>query len=318
MATAPTTPEVVLPPQQFLPTQIAPTNADGGYIIGETDRPMDDRIVAITIGIRATFRVNDREFSGPICMHELTVLKRFYEEQNGSIKIEPGWVPGVSRHRGLTHTLLMHEIERMRRDYRIPRQNDMLDIVALYYGTEPSQQVRRLHEVMKRQGEAWAKLMPTLIKRATPDSGYDLIQWNSLKPEVRQSQAYDLMSTQELDRICNMGDPGRDAVDELFLAQVSMIPSADAVLAPPSVDIDTLAREAEAAADAEAANSPVDRLVEALKTAGVAPNGALAVASLVEMLGPGGTIGDGDLATAIGSSKGQIKAARGVLDTFKR
>ena len=316
MATAPTIPEIVLPPQQFLPPQSLTPQNSGGFIIGETDKPMDDRVVAVTIGLRASFRVNDREFSGPICMHELTVLRRFYEEQNGSVKIEPGWVPGLSRHRPLTHSLMMGEIERMRRDYRIPRQNDMLDIMALYYGTEPAQQVRRVHEIMKKQAEAWGKLLQVLLKRATPDSGYEREQWLGLHPQIQHSRAYDLMSTQELDRICNLGDPERDTVEDLFLAQVNMIPEPTGAPMPVQ-DLEDLVRAAEAEADAAAANSPVDRLIDTLKSAGVNPSGALAVASLVEMAGPGGTLGDGDLAIAVGVSKAQQKLAREVLTTFK-
>lgn len=309
-----TLPEITLPPQQTLiPPKDVPSHK-AGFIIGQDDKPQDERTVAVTIGLRATMRTDDKEMSAPICMHELIILRRYYEEQNGSVRVETGWIAGLPRHRSLTQSDLASEVKRMRESYRIHRSNDVLELMEMYYGTEPTAQIRKLHEVMKKQAEAWAKLLPILMARAKPTEGYPLQSWNAMRPEIQLSAAYDAITEQELNRIINLADPSTNTVEDLVLEQVFMMAAPEAPSAPP-VNLADVQAAAEAEADAGA--SPIDKLMDELeKTAGLSPSAALQVASLVEKAGVGGTIGDGDIAAALGS-KSKVPAVRAVLSKYK-
>ena len=318
MATAPPIPEIVLPPQQLL---LPPkdTGRFSGFVIGETDRPQDERTVAVTIGVRANFRVNDREFSGAICLHEVLALRKFYEEQNGSVTLEAGWPAGVPRHRHLTQAQLMAEVTRMSRDYVIPKENGKIDIMAIYYGAEPSVRLRKIHEIMRKQAEAWAALVPVIMARAKPSEGHALLVWNNLHDEVKRSQAYDGISTQELNRIVNLADPALDVMENLVLESIPLS-AALGVGSPtePPVDVDQSAIQAEAEAAADAAQTPVERLVDALAAGGLSASDALAVASLVEMVGAGAKLTDSDISAALSApTKAQITLAKTVLSKHK-
>lgn len=319
MATAPTIPEIVLPPQQTIafPREETPRNR-GGFIIGESDRPQDDRIVAITIGLRANFRINDREFSGPLCAHEYIPMRRFYEDQNGSITLEPGWVAGVFRHRQLTQAQLVAEVTRMNSAFAIPRENGVTDVMGIYYGAEPAGRVRKIHEIMRKQAEAWSKLVPVLHARAKPKDGHALVVWNGLPSEVQLAHAYDTITTQELNAIVNLADPGMDLVGDLVLDTVSLSSFQGGLPAPDAPPVDIAATQAAAEAEADASQSGLDVLVDKLAAAGLPPSSALEVASMVEMMGPGATIGDNDLTVALGSaSKAKLAAVREVLKQHK-
>jgi len=313
MATAPPAPApklesighgpIVMPPTS-LPPGVHP-----GYSIGETDRMHDSRIVAYAVMLRANFKVRDREFSGSaLGLHEVVFMRKFYEELGGSITLDPTWPAGLRRLIPLTQDDVQRELKRFNVTFIIPREHGLTEITPMYLGTEESEQLRRLHVVMKNQFEAWTKILAKATDRldardrANPDLG------------IVQSLACDHISARELEELANLADPSRDGLAGIVLDEIgplsttTTIPTTEAA---PAKTLDEIMAQAEKESDAkpDAAQALVDKLVA---NASVDNGQAMEIASLVEMAGPGVTLSDDDIIRVLGS-KAKLAGVKRVL-----
>lgn len=296
-------------PSMFLPMQDLPANipkGGGGYRSGpDLMDTGSGRIVAYAIRVRADLKVGDREFSGEISLHEYAPFRRFYEELNGNVRLEPGWPPGLSRLVPLTQEQLSVELNRMKVAFIVPRTNSVLEILPLFLGAEPAGQLTRLHDLMRRQMEAWAKLVE-IAKKRIPE------KVRPTDPERLLALACDHITARELEEIAAMGDPSRDGVGSIELPEV-LAPapmrvnggSVDDVLAPKSLE------EIEAEVNAEKVEDPQLELIAKLKKEGLDETQAASIASLIELSG-GAALSDEDILSTVGN-KTKVAAVKRAL-----
>lgn len=258
------------------------------YILGSDDRPQDSRVVAIAIHVRAEWRVQDREFTWPIALHEFCVMKNFYEGLGGSIRLVPGWAPGVPRYANLTQDDLKNEITRLKLKAVIPRLNAQPTMsFPQFFGADPSEQLARVHKTMKEQLEAWKALLPLLRKRVT----------NPPADEVMlESLAAELASASELEAIAYMADPSKRGIEDTFLPTVEPVQ-----ITVPVAMIDDEADD-------------TDRALARLAAANVPKQAALELATLLESAGSVAKITDAALVKALGGTAtkdliAQVRAA---------
>lgn len=268
------------------------------FIIGADDRPADNRIVARTIALRGDIKAGDREFSSPVLAHEVIALRHHHESRTGSgqIRVSASWPPGLPRERGLTHSDLAAEVKRMRETFLSPRQNgQVIKSFEIYFGAEPTEQLKRLHEVMRLQYAAWSELVDKAVKRIEGDT-------SKLHPEVVKSMAYDLITEREVETVLALADPSRAGLKEIELAEVK---PADIALAAAAVkqDLDAVKAAAEKEVD-ETELTPGERIADKLGASGLDSQRAMAVGALVENAGgEPSKVSDEDLIRVLGSKQ---------------
>lgn len=293
-------------------TKLAP-GVHPGFVVGETDRIHDSRTVAWAIRCRVNLKVGDREFSDNLCLHEIVLYRRFYEESAGSIALDPSWPPGLARLVPLTQEQLQVELKRFKETFIVPSNNSTLDITDIYLGTEPAEALRRLHDLMKRQLVAWGKLIIIATARVQNVPA-------GLHPEILFSLACDHITAKELEDLAAMGDPGKVNSDGI---QFSLPEVANPAAKTGGLTIDhgseaspggpSLADlEAQANAEVDAQPDAIDALLSRLRGAGLDDQQALALASLVDMGVDPASLADDDIVRALGS-KAKLAAAKRAL-----
>lgn len=312
--------EEKLPPQQtMLPNTAIPKGADPFYVAGADDRPLDNRVVAICVTARAEVKVGDREFSAPANLHEIVVLRAFYEARAGTglLRATTGWPTGLTREKSLTHSDLQAEVDRMRRTFVVVRPGgQVLKIFESFFGTEPTEQLKRLHAVMREQYEAWKLLVAKASTRLPADTA-------TMSAPQRLSAAYDLITERELDEIILLADPARrNGRDTIELPQVAARP--DVAVAPTAAPVAPLTLEGlkaagEAAVEKEKAKDPAaidddreDALVMELNKAGLDTVRSMAVGSAFRQAK--GVVSDEELIRILGS-KNKLEQVKSLLLT---
>lgn len=293
----------ILPPTK-LPANVAPAFSSGP----DLGRVENGKIVAYAIRVRSDLKIGDRDFSGEICLHELVIMRRFYEEvDGGSITPNPAWPPACQRLIPLTQERLKVELNRMLTNYVVPRTNSVFVVPTAFLGTEPAEQLKRLHTVMQRQLEAWAKVVEVARKRLDGQT--------FTSPHLELIAAFDHITTRELEEIANIADPSRDGIGDLELpaALLTAEPTSSAPGMIAAGQMTPAAAQAQIEAETQAPDANhalVERLVA---KAEITQQQALAVATLVDLM-DGADIADNDLADAIGSkAKSRLDAVRRVL-----
>lgn len=296
--------DIGLPPMT-LPVTKLPAGIHPGFVIGESDRIHDTRIVAYAIMCEAEYKVGDRELSGTaLGLHEVVLYRRFYEELSGSVRIGANWPPGINRLRPLTQEQLQAELNRMKVTFVVPKGQTVMDLTSLYLGSEPAEQIRRLHTVMRRQMEAWAKLVE-IAKGRVPVAQKDV------HPEMLLSLACDHITPRELEEVANIADPSRDGVGDVELPE-AFLPSS-APVASTTAPGSTLSEiEAQANAEVDSVLDPASSLLARLKAEGITDGQAMDIASLVDVVGGSATIADADIIERLGS-KAKLAAVRKAL-----
>jgi hypothetical protein len=276
-----------------------PPGAAKFYMAGSDDRPTDTRTVGVAVRVRADLKIGDRDFSASLCMHEVAVLRRFYEMRaGGAIRLATGWQPALPRLVPLTHDKLKAEAERMARTFVVSRNGQPpVMCFADFFGQSPSEQLVRLHTVMKQQCEGWLDLMKRARGRMTT---------HHEDPVLVESMVQDLITEKELDELANLADPSRRGLDDIELGEI-VLPGLDSVLTPAN-NADAVAA-AKAAAEADDKPDPLEQLMDRLKAAGASERQALETASLLEIAGDPAKISDEDL-TRIAGGKGRVAAFR--------
>lgn len=264
------------------------------YMSGVDDRPQDARIVAVAVRARCELKVGDREFSGCLCLHEIAVMRRFYEMRGGgSIRATPGWLPALSRHVPLVHDKLRMEAERMAKTFVVPRAGQPpIMCFAEFFGQAPSEQLTRLHAVMRQQYEAWSALLEKAKAR---------LEKLPVDQNIAISMANDLITERELEELIAIADPSKKGMDEIELPEVEMAPET------PAVSLES----AKAAADADPGDD-LDKRLTRLRDAGATEKQAFDIASLLEIVGDLDKISDQDIAKAAGG-KARVEAYRAAL-----
>jgi hypothetical protein len=293
-------------------TTPAPAAPSPFYMSGVDDRPADNRVVAISVGVRAEMKVGDRDFSGVMMLHELVVMRRFYEARGGgSIRLQPGWLPGLDRYRKLIRSDLMSEIQRLRTSMVVAKQPGTPPVMCFneFFGQEPGEQLSRMHEVMRQQYEAWKALLAKCKTRLTGDLTWinpHTSKREALPAAVIESMACDLMTEREMDDIANIANPSMRTIDDLELAPID-----EPAPAAPAAPTKSLAEiEAEVAADeGDKAMADLDALMARLTAAGAKENEVLPLASLLEAAKEPGRISDDDIILILGN-KGRLAAIR--------
>jgi hypothetical protein len=271
-----------------------PASAAPFFIIGADDKPLDERKVAATIAVRAEIKVGDRSFSCPVLLHEVVVLRHYYEARAGSgqVRITAAWVPALERTRMLTHADLVAEAQRMRETFIIPKPGGIvIKSFEMFFGAEPSAQLKRLHTVMREQYEAWN----ALFAKAKGRLPADIV---ALHPKVQESHASELITDRELEEIALIADPSRRGLEQIQLAEIK---PADIAAAPeaPVASLSLEAIKAEAEASVPDTLTPGEILVDKLLAKGLDETRALGVAALVEEFGD--RVTDADLLKVLGS-----------------
>ena len=296
-----------LPPSKLLEATSLPTNMKAAYSSGpDIGSPDTGRIVAYAVRVRATLKVGDREFSGDICLHDTVMLRRFYEELgSGSVVLAPEWVPYLQRIVPLTQEQLQRELTRLLENYIVPRANGATVVPAIFLGTEPAEQLKRLHSIMQRQLSAWSALVDSAAKR---------VPHPSKDPAHALAQAFEAITARELEDVAGIADPGRDGAGTIELPEVLLptAPLAAAAAAPspaPSPEeVHRLLAAEELVVDA--AEALITRLTV---KAGLTQQQALGVAAVVEVAA-GGELSDTVLLDAAGPlSKTKLDAVRRAL-----
>lgn len=282
------------------------------FIIGADDRPADTRTVAIALTLRAEIKVGDREFSSPVHAHEVVVLRHFYEARAGSgqVRVYAAWPPGLNRDKSLTHSDLAAEAKRMRDSFITVRQGgQVVRSFDTFFGTEPTEQLKRLHAVMREQREAWNALYAKALKRIEGDTA-------DLHPEMRKSMAYDLITEREVEEILLIADPARRGLNEFVLDEIKeadLTLTGDAAInqaLTPKPSLDEIKANAEKQADDESSTTLGERVADLLGAAGVESTKALAVGTLWDQ--HAGQVSDDDLARVLGS-KAKADQARKII-----
>ena len=304
----PTQPVGEISPAQYM--RETKKDAEPFFIAGENDRPEDNRIVAVTIGVRCKFKTQDREASGPVCIHLIPTLRKFYELQGGSVEIEPGWPVKLERLRPLTASKLKQEIDLISSTYKIPTDNGgAIDCVLPFLGATPDDRLRNLRDQMEQQMEAWKKLVEIGKARLAPEA-------KALHPAVQLSLAYENFTAKELEQIVDMGDPSKRATSEIDLSEI-VVPnleatpaSLDAPKLKPSIDLDKLQKEI--AENMEKEGDEIDAALARLKTAGFNEGQSIALASLIDLHGGGAKIPANEIERVLGS-KAKLAEAKAAL-----
>lgn len=280
------------------------------FIVGADDRPLDTRIIAIALCFRADLKAGDREFSSPVNAHEVVVLRHFYEARTGSgqVRLAPSFPPGLSRERQLTHADLAGEVKRMRETFISPRQNgQLIRSFDAYFGAEPTEQLKRLHEVLRKQYEAWTKLVAKAMTRlADPEKASNPEEQVRLNA-VRLSEAYDVITEREIEEIFLLADPSRSGLQEIQLSEIKAVDltlvgdaAINQALKP---SIEEIRTAAEASADSEANLSIGELISDRLHATGLDAARAMAVGSLVETAGAPDKVSMEDLIRVLGSKQ---------------
>lgn len=294
-------PSMLMPTR--LPANVAPAFASGPDI-GRVD---SGKIVAYAIRIRGDFKVGDRDFSGEISLHELVIMRRFYEEVNGgSIAANATWPPGLQRLVPLTQDQLKVELNRMLANLIVPKNNTIMVVPTAFLGTEPAEQLKRLHEVMRKQLEAWAKVVDLAKERLGPS--------RPTNPHWELVAAFDAITSRELETIANIADPSADGDGGLELPEaLAPVPEVTSSgLAPKPMTPDE-AMAAAVASETKAEDATLVLVQRLIDKAELTQQQALSVASLVELM-EGAEIPDNDLSEAIGSkAKSKLESVRRAL-----
>ena len=284
-------------------------DAEPFFIAGENDRPEDNRIVAVTIGVRCKFKTQDRESSGPVCVHLVPTMRKFYELQGGSIEIEPGWPVKLERLRPLTATKLKQEVERISATFRIPTDNGgVVDCVLPFLGATPDDRLRNLRDQMEQQMVAWKKLVEVGKGRLDPEA-------KAMHPAVQLSLAYENFTAKELEQIVNMGDPSKRASSDVDLSEI-VVPDLESTPASldkptkPSIDLEALQKEI--AENMGKEGDEIDAALDRLKKAGFNEGQSIALASLIDLHGGGAKIPANEIERVLGS-KAKLAEAKAAL-----
>jgi hypothetical protein len=309
--------------------KMSPATSPGGnaqpfFLNGSDDRPLDIRTVAVAIIVRTTFRVAERDASAPLGLHEIAVLRRYYEHRGGgTIRPEPGFPPGLSRFVELTHDKLKQEQANLAR-FIIPRIGSApINCFAELFGSQPQEQLTRLHKVMKEQLEAWNALAANARKRLDSqirEQGKDL---TGVDPRVIESMTFDLITERELEEIINLADPSREGLGEIELQEVLRPAPAGSITA--ALDgIEKVVTSAEGLktqkvvtsaeglkTQAAAGESFSDKVLDRLTDAGIPLKQADAVVSLLEIEPDPAKLSDDQIVKALGgkANLAAVKAA---------
>jgi hypothetical protein len=207
---------------------------------------------------------------------------------------------------------LQRVLQTMQESFVVARQGGgALDIVSLYFGAEPSLQLKRLHEVMRLQMEAWGKLMERAISRI-PEADRPRDQRFLL------AMAYDMITPKELEDIVRIADPSsnEDGLDiDLPEALAPGSISTKLVSQPSTMSLDDIQKKAESDADSSADPDAVAQQTRIQKLADKAGLTIAQATSIIDSVDLAGTdLGDDDIAQAIDSrAKGKIDAVRRAL-----
>lgn len=291
----------------MLPVTSLPAGVKAAYASGpDVDRVDNGKIVAYAIRVRANLKVGDREFSGDVCLHEAVMLRRFYEDVgSGSVNLVPEWPPGLERLIPLTQPRLQRELTRMMENFVVPRNNTILVVPTAFLGSEPAEQLQRLHKVMQRQMEAWAALVEKAKGRIGPMRSKD--------PVLEMSQAFEHITSRELEEVANIADPSRDGVGDIELPEVLVASPASQVQSAiqPTKTLEQIRQEVDAEEPSEDAHEAlIGRL---MAKAELSQQQAMSVAAVVDLV-DGSEISDDALSEAIGSkAKAKLEAVRRAL-----
>jgi hypothetical protein len=303
-----------LGPSLSPPRSDAAATADPFFLSASTDRPLDRRPVARTIGVRVTVKLSDKEASGSLCLHEIGIARRWYERQGGSVTVEPGWLPALPRHRKLTRDALVLEAERMRGTYRIVYKTRVDDFMAEFFGTEPAQQVVRLHALMRDQSRAWDDAVAVARELCRERRKHDRA-FHDLHPLQQEAAVYDYISAQDIDTLLRIGQPDLEAIPDLPELSELTAPEAAKPSAPAAnTKLEDIKLQAEEAADSSAEADPQLARIDRLIAAGLSQQQALDVTSAVEVAGDGVSLTDDELRKLLGSgAKGLVPAVRAAI-----
>lgn len=266
------------------------SNADPYFIVGADDRPTDDRVVALSLGLRAEIKVGDKIFSSVVLAHEVVVLRHYYDSRAGSsqVRISAAWPPALERMKRMTHGALSEELKRMRETFIVKKvDGTIFKSFEHYYGADPTSQLKRLHTVMREQSEAWRTLMAKAMGRLDEKAA-------GLHPKVRESMATELITEREIEELVLLADPSRKGLDMVELEEVK---SLDIALKEPGEKKSLEQIKAEV----EAEVIPTDKsetIIDALVAKGLDAQRASAVGILVAA---GRKIGVDEWITAFGS-----------------
>lgn len=277
------------------PTKV-PKDATPYFIVGTDDRPQDTRIVAVVISVRAEIKMGDRDFSASIPLHEVHILRKYYDLRGGgTLRVSPGWPPALSRHRQLTQESLKLEAERLAR-YIVPRLNmPPMQPFADIFGPSPDVQLRRLHEVMRLQIQDWNGLMKS--KRAEVLAQKALNMADPRQAMMLDSYAAELINEKSLEEIINRANPEMRGIDGIDLPLAPIFEEGATAGSSATVDrvalgkiaaegedaLDDLAHKRETLLGLGVAEAVITRLLDALETAGKVEK--LTDASLASILG---------------------------------
>lgn len=263
------------------------------YLAGSTDRPEDDRTVAVLIGVRCEFRMTDRVWSDSATIHRLPILRKFYEMQGGSVSVVQGWPVKLERMRPLNPAKLLGEIESISNTYRIPTENGgVVDCVSPFLGSTPDERLTNLRNQMEKQLRQWVRLTKLAVARLPEDTA-------KLRPEVRLSMAYELLTTKEIEDLIALGDPSKQSMQEILLSEIqvpNLEQEANGTAAKSDADIDAAIQKAKAdAAKAVQAADESDQAMDRLTAAGFDQGKAMQLASLIDLFEGGAKIPDSEI-----------------------
>lgn len=199
------------------------TKASPVFFVGDDRRKSvgDDKIVAVSVTVNLVCREGEREFSASAGLHELPVLRRFYDAIGGNITINKSWVPGVPRQRTLNQDALATELERLTNTYIVRADGKgVRNITAEVYGPTPSEQLRNIHKAMKEIMQAWAKLEEKGLQRVM--AGYPKEKLAKLHPQEIAALAADEILDREIDEVIALADPQTIALNEIELSHVQI------------------------------------------------------------------------------------------------
>lgn len=265
----------------------------GSYAIGPDIRPSKtERPVAVAIRVCADLKIGDREFSAEINMHEVVALRRFYDALGGgTVRLTAYWPPGMAREIPLTNEQLQRELERMRSSFVVVQESGIaIVVIEELFGTEPAEQLRRLHQTMREQYEAWRSLVAT-AKTRVPDI-------EAMDAGLALAAAYERMADTELEAIAKLADPASKMPDFIEL---------------PTLD-DSATTAAQQAAQQDVQDAVLERQLAHIEAAGFKRDQAMSLLALRSMYTEltDELIGDA-LNTA---SKAKIATARSALQSL--
>ncbi len=311
---APKADDIGAAPNTLIPSRLA-AGVDPGFVIGETDRQTDDRIVAVAVRVRCEVKSGERDASGSsFCLHEIPVMSKMYEELGGHVRIEPGWPPGHTRFVPLTRAQLERELARLNETTQVPQANGTLvSLLPAFFGSEPADQLKRLRDAMQAQYEAFVAEAGKAAKRL------DKTGTKGLHPEIIKSMAYDAILPRDLERIANLADPTKDGTGDIDLPAVAF----EDIRLPGSADSSAPATPVMTPAEAEAAAAQLDdgggsagrnqRVVDALTAQGLDGGAVAQLADLVDLSGGPDSITDDIERTTGKLTKTKLAAVRSAL-----